>query len=224
MRLIRIICLLSALTLTAPVWAQSTGEGIEVDYNNPKKYIVGGVKVEGNNYFAPQQIIQITGLQEGMEVTVPSEELSAIVKRLWLQRYFEDVAVVVDSLAPTRDTAFFSRYPRKRCGIEFSTDTPSEAATLSGVGRISLLCFRIAFHSRIIFPYPTIRKFGLVVVCVDTKRAEQYALMLIEFVLPIHRTNRLVKNVHIHSCIFIKEQNKTVLFYTLNTAFYFVCS
>ena len=107
MRLIRIICLLSALTLTAPLWAQSSGEKIEIDYNNPKKYIVGGVKVEGNNYFAPQQIIQITGLQEGMEVTVPSEEVSAIVKRLWLQRYFEDVAVVVDSLTPTRDTAYF---------------------------------------------------------------------------------------------------------------------
>ena len=78
-----------------------------IDYNNPKKYIVGGIEVEGNNYFPPQQIIQITGLQEGMEVTVPSEEMSAIVKRLWLQRYFEDVAVVVDSLVPTRDTAYF---------------------------------------------------------------------------------------------------------------------
>ena len=107
MRLTRIICLLAALTLTAPLWAQTSGEEVVIDYNNPKKYIVGGVDVEGNNYFAPQQIIQITGLQKGMEVTVPSEDLSAIVKRLWLQRYFEDVAVVVDSLAPSRDTAFF---------------------------------------------------------------------------------------------------------------------
>ncbi len=107
MKLTRIICLLAALTLTAPLWAQTSREEIEVDYNNPKKYIVGGVEVEGNNYFAPQQIVQITGLQEGMEVTVPSEELSGIVKRLWLQRYFEDVAVVVDSLVPTRDTAYF---------------------------------------------------------------------------------------------------------------------
>ena len=94
------------MLLSSPVWAQEDN-GVVVDYNNPKKYIVGGVKVEGNNYFAPEQIIQITGLQKGMEVTVPGEELSSIVNRLWLQRYFEDVAVVVDSLAPSRDTAFF---------------------------------------------------------------------------------------------------------------------
>ena len=60
MRLTRIICLLAALTLTAPLWAQTSGEEVVIDYNNPKKYIVGGVDVEGNNYFAPQQIIQIT--------------------------------------------------------------------------------------------------------------------------------------------------------------------
>ena len=88
-------------------WAQQAGQDVVVDYNNPKKYVVGGVRVEGNHYFSPEQILQITGLQKGMEVTVPGEELSSIVERLWLQRYFEDVAVVIDSLAPSRDTAFF---------------------------------------------------------------------------------------------------------------------
>ena len=80
---------------------------VVVDYNNPRKYIVGGVKVEGNNHFSPEQIIQVTGLREGMEVEVPSEAFSSIVDRLWLQRFFEDVAISVDSLAPSRDTAFF---------------------------------------------------------------------------------------------------------------------
>ena len=107
MKLTRIICFLATMALTVPMSAQTSGEKIEVDYNNPKKYVVGGIEVEGNHYFAPQQIIQITGLQKGMEVTVPSEELSAIVKRLWLQRYFEDVTVAVDSLSASRDTAFF---------------------------------------------------------------------------------------------------------------------
>ncbi len=107
MRLSRIICLLSFMALSCPLWAQQGTVDVEVDYNNPKKYIVGGVKVEGTQYFSSNQILQIAALQPGMEVTVPSEALSNIVERLWAQRYFEDVAVSIDSLAPTRDTAFF---------------------------------------------------------------------------------------------------------------------
>lgn len=107
MRVCRMVFLASALMLSLSVFAQLPGKDVEVDYNNPKKYVVGGVRVEGNNYFAQEQILQITGLQKGMEVTVPGEELSSIVNRLWLQRYFEDVAIAVDSLAPGRDTAFF---------------------------------------------------------------------------------------------------------------------
>lgn len=107
MRISRIAYASLLLLFSLTSWGQNDGGDIVVDYNKPQKYIVGGVGVEGNNYFSPDQILQITGLQEGMEVTVPSEELSSIVNRLWLQRYFEDVAVVVDSLSASRDTAFF---------------------------------------------------------------------------------------------------------------------
>ena len=107
MRVVRMIFLVVALAMAMPVFAQQSGKNVQVDYNNPKKYIVGGVRVDGNHYFAPEQIIQITGLQKGMEVTVPGEEMSSIVNRLWLQRYFEDVTVAIDSITPSRDTAFF---------------------------------------------------------------------------------------------------------------------
>ncbi len=107
MKIKHIITLALLMLLSVSVRAQQTAGGVEVDYNNPRKYIIGGVSVEGNNYFAPEQILQITGLQKGMEVTVPSAELSSIVNRLWQQRYFEDVAVRIDSLVPSRDTAFF---------------------------------------------------------------------------------------------------------------------
>ena len=106
MKLNKLICLM-LLLMSMSGFAQNSSKGVVVDYNNPKKYIVGGVGVEGNNYFSPEQILQITGLREGMEVTVPSEEMSSIVNRLWMQRYFEDVALVVDSIAPRTDTAFF---------------------------------------------------------------------------------------------------------------------
>ena len=107
MRICRFFFLSLLLAISCPIWAQQTGGNVEVDYNNPKKYIVGGVSLEGNQYLSQDQILQVVALQKGMEVTVPGEDLSNIVSRLWMQRYFEDVAVSIDSITPTRDTAFF---------------------------------------------------------------------------------------------------------------------
>ena len=107
MRIRQIVTVALLMMLSLTLRAQQSGSDVVVDYNKPQKFVVGGVRVDGNNYFSQEQIVQITGLQKGMEVTVPSEELTAIVNRLWLQRYFEDIAIAVDSIAPSRDTAFF---------------------------------------------------------------------------------------------------------------------
>ena len=107
MRICRIVFTLLAVAVALPSLAQTTGSEVVVDYNNPKKYIVGGVEVEGSTYYPAEQIVQISGLRKDMEVTVPSEEVSSIVTRLWHQRYFEDVTVSIDSLSAGRDTAFF---------------------------------------------------------------------------------------------------------------------
>ena len=101
----RRIIALSALLLSAAVSFAQEG-GVEVDYSRPAKYKVGGVSVQGNNYFSENQIISLTGLQKGMDITVPSDELSGIVRRLWLQRYFEDVSMEIDHLSADRDSAF----------------------------------------------------------------------------------------------------------------------
>ena len=107
MKINRIISVLLLLLMSLCAWGQQDGNGVVVDYNKPRKYIVGGVSVEGNNYFSPEQIMQHAGMHEGMEVTIPSQEMTSIITRLWNQKYFEDVAVVVDSLVPASDTAFF---------------------------------------------------------------------------------------------------------------------
>ena len=109
MKITRIIaCLLLALAPTM-AWSQ-----VEVDYNHPKKYYVGGLDVEGNTYFSDQQIIQQTGLQKGYEVTVPGDDISNVVQRLWLQRYFEDVAVAIDHLSADGDSAYFKITVKER--------------------------------------------------------------------------------------------------------------
>ena len=107
MLLKRICCATLLLFAGLLLQAQNTRSSIEIDYSHPRKYIVGGVGVEGNRYFNEHQILQLTGLQPGMEISVPGEDVTGIVRRLVAQRYFEDVAVVVDSLSARQDTAWF---------------------------------------------------------------------------------------------------------------------
>ena len=95
--------LLSAAALSMRAQDRSS---VEVDYNNPRKYILGGVRVTGNHYFSEDQILQQTGLQPGMEITVPGEHMSGIVTRLWSQRYFEDVSLAIDKVSASRDSVW----------------------------------------------------------------------------------------------------------------------
>ncbi len=103
MKFEKLIILLALALLSCAVYAQAP----EVDYNRPKKYIVGGVRVEGNRFVNGEQIIQISALDKGMEITVPGDDVSNIIKRLWAQRFFETVSLEIDSLSAAGDSAYF---------------------------------------------------------------------------------------------------------------------
>ena len=77
-----------------------------VDYDKPRKYILGGISVEGVKHVGHSQIISLTGLTVGSEITIPSEATSAVVNKLWGQRYFSSVSLEIDSLSATRDTVY----------------------------------------------------------------------------------------------------------------------
>ena len=105
MKIGRILTLLALLL--APIVTRAQEHGVEVDYNHPQKYIVAGISVEGNTVFSEQQIVNQTGLHKGMTVTVPSDDIAGVVRRLYLQRFFEDVSVELDSLSASQDSAWF---------------------------------------------------------------------------------------------------------------------
>jgi len=108
----RLILIIAALALSA--FSLHAQGGVDIDYAHPRKLAVGGVGVEGNVYFSENQILQLTGLRKGMEVTVPGDDITGIVKRLVAQRYFEDVEVRIDSLNAQADTAWFKVVIRER--------------------------------------------------------------------------------------------------------------
>lgn len=108
MKLLRMMCVAAVSVLGFQAMAQQTGSSIDIDYAKPQKYAVGGVRVTGNTYFGESQILQITGLQKGVEVTIPGDDISSIVNRLWMQRYFQDISVTVDSLSAGRDSVYLA--------------------------------------------------------------------------------------------------------------------
>ena len=103
----RLMTTVFALCLGFCAWGADAGDDVVVNYNTPKKYIVAGVDCEGVSYFNKDQIVQLTGLRKGMEVTVPSDDVNNIVRRLWTQRYFEDVSLAIDHLSEKGDSAYF---------------------------------------------------------------------------------------------------------------------
>lgn len=83
-----------------------SSNGVVVDYEKPQSYIIGGIDVRGVKFIGKNQIIAISGLRIGQEITVPSTDLSNVVSRIWKQNYFSNVALRIDSLSAHRDTAF----------------------------------------------------------------------------------------------------------------------
>ncbi|MGM9753078.1 MAG: outer membrane protein assembly factor [Candidatus Cryptobacteroides sp.] len=84
----------------------SAAAQVEIDYNRPAKYKVAGVKVEGNTYIGQNQIIAQSGLYTGKTVTIPSDDISSVIKKLLSKNYFEDVAIYADSLNAGRDSVY----------------------------------------------------------------------------------------------------------------------
>jgi outer membrane protein insertion porin family len=70
---------------TAALFAQDT------DYENGKKYIIGGIEVTGLQSYNEQTVKTYTGLREGMPITLPGEKVGAIISKLWDLELFSDI-------------------------------------------------------------------------------------------------------------------------------------
>ncbi len=66
---------------------------LTLDHNNPKQYVIADITVSGIKYLNPEQILSFTGLVKGDTISLPSEEISFALKKLWAQRFFSDVGI-----------------------------------------------------------------------------------------------------------------------------------
>ena len=96
-----VLFFLTCFLLPIRVQAQDStfARTVEVDYNRPQVYEIGGLTVSGIKYLNPDQILSLTGMQIGDKIEIPGEELSSIIKRIWQQRWFSEIAFYIDSVS-----------------------------------------------------------------------------------------------------------------------------
>ena len=70
----------------------------DLPYNKGEKYTLGGVTVSGNTSYSEQTIITYSGLRKGKEITIPGEDISKAIKKLWESKLFNDVEVFITKI------------------------------------------------------------------------------------------------------------------------------
>ncbi|MDX5347514.1 MAG: outer membrane protein assembly factor BamA, partial [Hymenobacteraceae bacterium] len=73
-------------------------DNISIDYLNPKEYEVGGITVSGTKFLDPAALISISGLKVGDKITVPGEDISKAIQKLWEQGILGDVEVAITKI------------------------------------------------------------------------------------------------------------------------------
>lgn len=74
-------------------------EGVSLSsYEEPKTYVLGDINVTGKFNYNPQTVVTFTGLHKGQKITVPGEELSDALKKLWKLGFFKDINIYETSV------------------------------------------------------------------------------------------------------------------------------
>jgi len=65
----------------------------KVDYTNPKDYIIAGITISGVKYLDNKVLLMIAGLNVGDKISVPGDDISKAIKKLWKQGLFESIDI-----------------------------------------------------------------------------------------------------------------------------------
>lgn len=71
---------------------------LPLNYQTPKKYIVGGIQVDGVNYLDPNIVKLFTGIYTGQEITLPGDEITESIQKLWDQKLFTEIEVILTEI------------------------------------------------------------------------------------------------------------------------------
>ncbi len=74
------------------------GFGQDIQYENGKKYIIGGITVSGNTSFNERTIVGYSRLKKGAEIAIPGEEIANAIKKLWNSNLFSNIEIYIKNI------------------------------------------------------------------------------------------------------------------------------
>jgi outer membrane protein insertion porin family len=104
LRFLQIPGLISSLLIIFLIFPDQTsaqvslGEGTTVDYTRPVEYVIGGITVSGAEYLDKSVLVMLAGLNVGEKVTIPGEQITKSIKKLWDQGLFENIGIYVTDI------------------------------------------------------------------------------------------------------------------------------
>ena len=76
----------------------------ETTFDKGKKYTLGGIEVTGVKSYNEQTVITYTGLRVGQQITIPGEQISESISKLWKLGLFSDINFYITNIEG--ETAF----------------------------------------------------------------------------------------------------------------------
>ncbi len=96
-----------------PLFSQIiSSTSVDIDYNNPKDYELGGVTISGIKYLDENILLNLCGLKVGDTISVPGEEVTNAIKKLWEQGLFSEINISVTKVL--EKTIFLDIYLQER--------------------------------------------------------------------------------------------------------------
>lgn len=65
----------------------------KINYERPSEYVIGGVEVAGVEYLDKNVIIMLSELDVGSKITVPGDQITSAIRKLWDQGLFDNISI-----------------------------------------------------------------------------------------------------------------------------------
>ena len=88
----------SLVILTFLLLSQQTITAQDIPFDKGKEYILGGLTVTGIKSYNQQTVVAYTGLREGQVITIPGEQISKVLNKLWKLELFSDINLYITNI------------------------------------------------------------------------------------------------------------------------------